>query len=349
MTRLTRLHFLTPGNYPDDRPAEGLENTLRLIEVGERLGYDGAWVRQRHLEHGISSAAVFLGAATQRTSTIELGTAVIPIGYESPFRLGEDLATADVLSGGRVAIGLSAGTPPHAELIGDRVFDGDWREYDLSYGRIERLLADLSGEFIGDEDTVIHSPGNVQRPRLQPHSPGLDRRVWYGGGSKASIRWAATHGLHLLTGNVISGEGTDDFVEAQRALIALHRSLTTRPDDLRVAFGRVLLPTDNADRTTRKKYREYVRERDARLGVAHGPRRTLFAPDVVGSADEIAERLAEDAAFADVSELRLELPYEFEEADYEQVLHDTIELIAPRFGYVSGSGRAEATESQTVA
>jgi alkanesulfonate monooxygenase SsuD/methylene tetrahydromethanopterin reductase-like flavin-dependent oxidoreductase (luciferase family) len=333
MTRLTRLHFLTPGNYPDDRPAEGLENTLRLIEAGERLGYDGAWVRQRHLEHGISSAAVFLGAATQRTSTIELGTAVIPIGYESPFRLGEDLATADVLSGGRVAIGLSAGTPPHAELIGDRVFDGDWREYDLSYGRIERLLADLSGEFIGDEDTVIHSPGNVQRPRLQPHSPGLDRRVWYGGGSSASIRWAAQHGLHLLTGNVISGEGTDDFVEAQRALIALHRSLSTRPDDLRIAFGRVILPLDSADRTTREKYRDYVRERDARVGVAHGPRRTLFAPDLVGSAEEIAERLAEDAAFAGISELRLELPYEFEEQDYEQVLHDTIELIAPRFGY----------------
>ncbi|CAM5421402.1 LLM class flavin-dependent oxidoreductase [Leifsonia shinshuensis] len=349
MTRLTRLHFLTPGNYPDDDPARGLENTLRLIEAGERLGYDGAWVRQRHLEHGISSAAVFLGAATQRTSTIELGTAVIPIGYESPFRLGEDLATADVLSGGRVAIGLSAGTPPHADLIGDRVFDGDWRGYDLSYGRIERLLADLSGEFIGDEDTVIHSPGNVQRPRLQPHSPGLDRRVWYGGGSSASIRWAATHGLHLLTGNVISGEGTDDFVEAQRALIALHRSLTTRPGDLRVAFGRVLLPTDSADRATRQKYREYARERDARVGVAHGPRRTLFAADLVGPAEEIAERLAEDAAFADVSELRLELPYEFEEPDYEQVLNDTIELIAPRFGYVPGAGRAAEQEIQTVA
>ncbi|MEV8214092.1 LLM class flavin-dependent oxidoreductase [Leifsonia sp. NPDC077715] len=343
MTRLEKLHFLTPGNYEDDRPAEGLENTLRLIEAGERLGYDGAWVRQRHLEHGISSAAVFVGAATQRTSTIELGTAVIPIGYESPFRLGEDLATADVLSGGRVQIGVSAGTPPHLHLIGDRVFDGDWSGYDLSYGRVERLVENLSGAFIGDEDTVIHSPGNVQRPRLQPYSPGLDRRVWYGGGSTASIRWAATHGLHLLTGNVISGEGTDDFVEAQRALIALHRSLSTRPDDLRIAFGRVLLPTDSADRATRQKYREYVRERDARLGVAHGPRRTLFAPDLVGTAAEIAERLAEDAAFDGITELRIELPYEFEEQDYEQVLGDTIELIAPQFGYV----RAGAV--QTVA
>jgi alkanesulfonate monooxygenase SsuD/methylene tetrahydromethanopterin reductase-like flavin-dependent oxidoreductase (luciferase family) len=270
MAALRSISFLTPGNYADDDPAGGLEQTLRLIEFGERAGYDGAWVRQRHLEHGISSAAVFLGAATQRTSTIELGTAVIPIGYESPFRLGEDLATADVLSGGRLAIGLSAGTPPHAELLAERVFDGDWRSYDLGHGRIEQLQRNLSGAYLGDDDTVIHSPGNVQRPRLQPYSPGLDRRLWYGGGSSRSIRWAAEHGLHLLTGNVISGEGTDDFVAAQVALIRLHRQLTSRPDDLRIALGRVVLPTDSADRASAERYRAYKRERDARTGIAHG-------------------------------------------------------------------------------
>jgi alkanesulfonate monooxygenase SsuD/methylene tetrahydromethanopterin reductase-like flavin-dependent oxidoreductase (luciferase family) len=67
--------------------------------------------------------AVFLAAAGQRTRTIELDTAVIPIGYESPFRLGEDLATADVLSRGRLQAGFSAGTPQHIELIGNLVHD----------------------------------------------------------------------------------------------------------------------------------------------------------------------------------------------------------------------------------
>ena len=45
----------------------------------------------------VSSAAVFLAAATRRTRRIELGTAVISIGYEDPFRLAEDLTTVDVL------------------------------------------------------------------------------------------------------------------------------------------------------------------------------------------------------------------------------------------------------------
>jgi hypothetical protein len=85
--QIRSLSFLPPGNFPDNHPVEGLENTLGLFELGEHLGFDGAWIRQRHLEHGVSSAAVFLAAASQRTRSIELGTAVIPIGYESPFRL----------------------------------------------------------------------------------------------------------------------------------------------------------------------------------------------------------------------------------------------------------------------
>lgn len=117
LSHLDHVAFLVPGNYEDEDPARGLEETLRLIVHGERLGYDSAWVRQRHLERGISSAATFLAAATQRTTRIGLGTAVIQLGYENPFRLAEDLATVDVLSGGRLAVGVSVGPPLFAALI----------------------------------------------------------------------------------------------------------------------------------------------------------------------------------------------------------------------------------------
>ncbi len=91
-------------------------------------------------------------------------------------------------NGSRLQPGFSAGTPPHADLIGDLVFDGDWRAFDLSYGRMARLIENLRGHYLGNAGTVIHSPGNTQRPRLQPHSPGLADRVWYGGGSTRSVR-----------------------------------------------------------------------------------------------------------------------------------------------------------------
>ncbi|MDX2583764.1 LLM class flavin-dependent oxidoreductase [Streptomyces sp. WI04-05B] len=67
---ISSLAFLTPGNFADDDPYTGLEETLQLFEYGERLGFDGAWIRQRHLEHGVGSAAVFLAAAGQRTERV---------------------------------------------------------------------------------------------------------------------------------------------------------------------------------------------------------------------------------------------------------------------------------------
>lgn len=326
------LSFLSPGNYADDDPATGLEQTLDLYEYAEREGFDGAWIRQRHLEHGVSSAAVFLAAATQRTRRIELGTGVIPIGFENPFRLAEDLSTADVLAHGRLQIGVSA-SAPHADLLADLVFDGDWRAYDLSYGRIARLVQHLRGEYLGDESTVIQSPGNTQRPRLQPYAAGLTDRVWYGGGSLRSVRWAAGQGLNLLSGNIVKGEGTDDFGTAQRALLAEYRRLVAPDRPARIAVGRVVVPLDGADRATRARYRDYAASRHARTLGPQGERRTLFAPDLVGSADEIVARLRADAALSEVTELRLELPYEFHPEDYQQILHDVAHTIAPALGW----------------
>ncbi len=329
------LAVLTPGNYPDDDPVGGLEATLRVFELAERLGYDGAWVRQRHLEHGVSSAAVFLAAASQRTATIELGTAVIPIGYESPFRLAEDLAMADALSDGRIQAGFSTGMP-HADLLGDLVYDGDWRTYDLGYGRIQRVVDHVSGAYVGGADAMIESPGNRQRPRLQPHRPGLRDRLWYGGGSRASSRWAGGAGLHLLSGNIVSGSGFDaalfergGFGAVQRALIDEYRAAVAERDRAarsRIAVGRVVVPTDSADRATRARYRAYEASRHERTSTAHGERRTLFAPDLVGTVAEIAERLVADPALDGVAELRLELPYEFPLGDYEQLLGDAVGL-----------------------
>ncbi len=77
----------------------------------EKLGFDAAWVRHRHLRYGISSPVAVLAAASQRTSRIELGTAVTALGWENPPRLAEDLATVDIVSGGRLNPGFSVGSP----------------------------------------------------------------------------------------------------------------------------------------------------------------------------------------------------------------------------------------------
>src|ERR1700682_6437530 len=91
---LRKLGFLTIGRFDEADPGPGHEQTLLMIERAEALGIDSVWLRHRHLQPGISSPVAMLAAATQRTSRIELGTAVIPLGLETPRRLAAVLGTA---------------------------------------------------------------------------------------------------------------------------------------------------------------------------------------------------------------------------------------------------------------
>src|SRR5580704_6703338 len=143
---LEKLGFLTIGLFDGSDPRPGHESTLRVIELGEDLGFDSAWVRHRHLQYGISSPVAVLAAASQRTRRIELGTAVIPLGWENPLRLAEDLATVDVLSGGRLNPGVSTGPPMHFDDIKAALYPDTAGAEDLSYERVSRLLRMIDGE-----------------------------------------------------------------------------------------------------------------------------------------------------------------------------------------------------------
>jgi alkanesulfonate monooxygenase SsuD/methylene tetrahydromethanopterin reductase-like flavin-dependent oxidoreductase (luciferase family) len=203
---------------------------------------------------------------------------VIQIGYENPFRLAEDLSLVDVLSGGRLNIGLSAGPPPFGKLLGERFFDADLAHYDFSHARVARLASNLDGDWLGDADTRISSAAGEHRPRLRPHAPGLRQRLWYGGGSLRSARWAAENGFHLLVGNLNTGEKTDDFFLAQHRHIETFRSHWRGVDEPKVAVGRVIVPLDSADAATRRRYRDYAASRHARTLAPQGERRTLVHP-----------------------------------------------------------------------
>src|SRR3954453_8780764 len=143
---LRKLGFLTIGLFDGDDPRAGHESTLEIIELGERLGFDSAWLRHRHLQYGISSPLAVLAAASQRTSRIDLGTAVIPLGWENPLRLAEDLATVDVLSGGRLNPGVSVGPPMHFDKVRPALYPHTADSEDFSYGRVEQLLSFVRGE-----------------------------------------------------------------------------------------------------------------------------------------------------------------------------------------------------------
>ncbi|MCP2049553.1 UNVERIFIED_ORG: alkanesulfonate monooxygenase SsuD/methylene tetrahydromethanopterin reductase-like flavin-dependent oxidoreductase (luciferase family) [Paenarthrobacter nicotinovorans] len=151
----------------------------------------------RHL-----SPVAVMAAASQRTSRIELGTAVTPLGWENPLRLAEDLATVDLLAGGRINPGLSVGEPMHYDTVKHELYPDSSETQDFSYGRVDRLARLIAGEKVRDfssKQGVVEEFSN----RVEPHPPGLRSRLWYGAGSMKSAVWAGTNGFNLLSSSAI--------------------------------------------------------------------------------------------------------------------------------------------------
>ncbi|RFA13615.1 monooxygenase [Subtercola boreus] len=328
---LVKLGFLTIGFFDEHDPLGGHESTLQIIELGEQLGFDSAWLRDRHLQFGISSPIAVLAAATQRTSRIELGTAVIPLGFENPFRLAEDLATVDVLSRGRLNPGISVGAPTHFEAIREHLYPDSWQDENFGHERAERLLANLRGEsvstFTGTEGIEAYSG------RIQPFAAGLAERIWYGAAGLSSAAWAGEHALNLLSSSVVRAEEDNDFARIQRAQIDLFRSKHPLGDAARASQGLVVIPTDSASPEQVAKYRAYADGRFERTLTPQGPGRLLFAPDIVGSSAEIADALQAHAGFQAVDEVVFALPFSFEHEDYVQILTDIATRLAPLLGW----------------
>lgn len=167
-----------------------------------------------------------------------LGTAVTPLGWENPLRLAEDLAMVDVLSGGRLNPGISVGPSMFYDRVKEVLCPETADAEDFGYGRMERLLDLVRGKpatgFSGREGFEAFSD------RVQTHSPGLIRRMWYGGGSLRSARWAGEHWMNLLTISVVKTEGPGpevaDFAVIQLAHIRAFRA--AHPDGRRPVFPR---------------------------------------------------------------------------------------------------------------
>ncbi|SES33910.1 Flavin-dependent oxidoreductase, luciferase family (includes alkanesulfonate monooxygenase SsuD and methylene tetrahydromethanopterin reductase) [Lentzea xinjiangensis] len=324
---LRKLGFLTIGLFDEHDPARGHRSTLDVIALGEELGFDSAWVRHRHLQFGISSPVAVLAAASQRTSRISLGTAVIPLGWENPLRLAEDLATVDVLSGGRLNPGVSVGPPMHYDDVKHALYPETADAENFGYDRVRRLLDFVGGEkvtdFSGTEGIEVWSD------RVQPHSPGLRDRMWYGGGSLRSAAWAGEHGMNLLTSNVVQAEESEDFAETQLSHVRTFRE----HGGGRVSQGLVVIPTDSATPEQRAKYRDYVDRRTPRTAAPAGARRMMFARDLVGTSAEIAAQLHAHLAFQEVDEVAFALPFSFDHADYVQILTDVATKLGPELGW----------------
>lgn len=162
-------------------PARALRDTVTLAVVAEELGFASFWVAQHHGGAGgvLPSPLVLLAAVAERTSTIRVGTAVVAAALEDPLRLAEDAAVLDALSGGRLELGIGAGSDAQASARFGR--DHDRRHADCA-AALDALRAHLAS------------------PDVVPAAAGLDGRLWWATGSAAGVDRAAAAGTGLLSG-----------------------------------------------------------------------------------------------------------------------------------------------------
>jgi alkanesulfonate monooxygenase SsuD/methylene tetrahydromethanopterin reductase-like flavin-dependent oxidoreductase (luciferase family) len=112
----------TPSSQSQTRSAaDALLQSIDLAVAAEELGADGAYFRVHHFARQLASPFPLLAAVGAKTSRIEVGTAVIDMRYENPLYMAEDAGAADLISGRRLQLGLSRGSP-------EQVIDG-WRYF----------------------------------------------------------------------------------------------------------------------------------------------------------------------------------------------------------------------------
>src|SRR5258707_2590556 len=189
----------TPSSQSQTRSAgDTLLQSIDLAIAAEALGADGAYFRVHHFARQLASPFPLLAAVGAKTSRIEIGTAVIDMRYENPFYMVEDAASADLIAGGRLQLGISRGSP-------EQVIDG-WRHFgyrpaegetDADMGRrhAEVFFDLLRGEGFAKPSPrpMFANPPGLLRP--EPFAAGLPERVWWGAGSHATAGLAAPAGV----------------------------------------------------------------------------------------------------------------------------------------------------------
>jgi alkanesulfonate monooxygenase SsuD/methylene tetrahydromethanopterin reductase-like flavin-dependent oxidoreductase (luciferase family) len=332
-------HWQAGGGSRTPTAAEALIQTVELAEAAEQIGIDGAFVRVHHFARQLASPFPLLAAIGVRTERIEIGTGVIDMRYENPLYMAEDAGAADLLSGGRLQLGISRGSPEPAwrgsEAFGYRPAE-DRTDADMARDKTAVFRAAIDGAGVVPAD-VGGAPSDGLLP-IQPRSPGLGRRIWWGAGSSATAVWAARKGMNLMSSTLLLEDAGTPFDQLQASQIAAFRETWAEAGwdwEPRVSVSRSVIPiVSDEDRMY------FDRGRDAdQVGPLDGAI-ARFGRSYTGEPERIAAELAEDVAVAAADTLLLTVPNQLGVEYNARMLGVIAEQIAPAIGWRRQAGHA---------
>src|ERR1700752_685409 len=222
MSHPKRIGFLSfgawhPGGGLTPTGGDALRQTVELAIAAEEIGIDGAFVRVHHFARQLASPFPLLAAIGVKTSQIEIGTGVIDMRYENPLYMAETAAAADLLAGRRLQLGVSRGSPQPAwhgaEAFGYSVDHVEARE------KTALFRAAVAGAGVAAADAGGR-PGKAMLP-VQPQSPGLADRIWWGSSSRETAVWAGEQGMNLMSSTLLLADTHGPFDKLQGGQIEL--------------------------------------------------------------------------------------------------------------------------------
>ncbi|WPE23884.1 LLM class flavin-dependent oxidoreductase [Shinella zoogloeoides] len=339
---MKKIGFLSFGHWAPSPQSETrsagdtLLQSIDLAVAAEELGADGAYFRVHHFARQLASPFPLLAAVGARTKKIEIGTAVIDMRYENPLYMAEDAGAADLISQGRLQLGISRGSP-------EQVIDG-WRYFgyepqegmsDADMGRrhAEVFLDVLKGEGFAQPNPRPMFPNPPGLLRLEPHSEGLRERIWWGAGSNATAAWAAKLGMNLQSSTLKDDETGEPFHVQQAAQIRAYREAWKEAGHARsprVSVSRSIFAlVDDRDRAY---FGRGGKEQDS-VGFIDDKTRAIFGRSYADEPDRLIEQLAADEAISEADTLLLTVPNQLGVEYNAHVIEAILKHVAPALGW----------------
>jgi alkanesulfonate monooxygenase SsuD/methylene tetrahydromethanopterin reductase-like flavin-dependent oxidoreductase (luciferase family) len=340
-SQVKKIGFLSFGHWRDmagsrtRTAADSLLQTIELAQAAEEIGADGAFVRVHHFERQLASPFPLLAAIAAKTSHIEIGTAVIDLRYENPLYMAEEAAAADLISGGRLELGVSRGSPEialrGAESFGYVAAEGETAA-DSARRKAEIFLAAVSGAAVARTDPA-RTGGISGGLAIQPQSPGLADRIWWGAGSNATAAWAAKLGMNLQSSTLKDHESDKPFHVQQAEQIQIFRDAWKEAGHERtprVSVSRSIFAlTDEQDWI----YFGARNQDEDQIGFIDVEQEAIFGRTYAAEPDKLIEQLKEDEAIAAADTLLLTVPNQLGVEYNAHVIESILTHVAPALGW----------------
>ncbi len=339
---MKRIGFLSFGHWtpsPQSQVRSASDALLQSIELAvaaEEVGADGAYFRVHHFARQLGSPFPLLAACGARTKRIEIGTAVIDMRYENPLYMAEDSGAADLIAGGRLQLGISRGSPEQV-IDGFRYFgyappEGK-TDADMARQHAEVFLEVLRGQGFAEPNPRPMFPNPPGLLRVEPHSPGLRERIWWGAATSATAEWAAKLGMNLQSSTLKFDETGEPFHIQQAKQIRAYREAwkaAGHAREPRVSVSRSIFAlVDDRDRM----YFGRNGESQDQIGFIEANTRAIFGRSYAAEPDVLIEELKQDEAIAEADTLLLTVPNQLG-VDYNaHVIEAILKYVAPGMGW----------------